>query len=58
MTWEKWVNGILGLWVAVSAFLGLAAATMQINLIISGLIIAGVSFLSAASMPEERRAHP
>ena len=55
MTWDKWANGILGLWVAVSAFFGFTAEVMQINLVVSGFLIAVISFLTAESMAETRR---
>lgn len=55
MTWDKWVNGILGFWVVASAFVGFSAEALQINLIITGVLLALISFGSLLTMPGERR---
>ena len=39
-----WINGILGLWLVILAYLGLPPSAENIILIISGLIIAFFSF--------------
>ena len=39
-----WVNGILGVWLVILAYLGLPSSTENIILIVSGLIIAFISF--------------
>lgn len=46
--WQNWLNGVLGLWVIVSQFIGLAADTMQIVLVITGAVVAILGFWSAA----------
>ena len=47
--WQNWVNGILGLWVILMAFLGFSASMSRILLIISGLVIAVLGFWAASS---------
>ena len=47
--WQNWVNGILGLWIILMGFLGLSASLSRILLIISGLVIAILSFWAASS---------
>lgn len=39
-----WTNGILGVWLVILAYLGLPPSAENIILIISGLIIAFISF--------------
>ena len=39
-----WVNGILGVWLVILAYLGLPSSTKNIIIIISGLIVAFISF--------------
>jgi hypothetical protein len=55
MTWDKWTNGILGLWVVASAFVGFSAEVLQVNLIITGVLLALTSFGSLLAMPGEHR---
>jgi len=38
--WEHWLDFIVGLWLILSAFVGFSAYGMEINLIVSGLVIA------------------
>lgn len=52
--WQNWVNGILGLWVILTAFLGFPANVGRILLIITGLVIAVLSFWSAATCPKSK----
>ena len=47
--WQNWVNGILGLWVILMAFLGFSASMSRILLIIFGLVIAVLGFWAASS---------
>ncbi len=47
--WKNWVNGILGLWIIVSAFVGMSANGMTVNLVIVGIIVAILSFAGLAS---------
>lgn len=45
--WYQWVNGILGLWIVASPFLGFTSDGMTTNLVIVGLVVALLSFLGA-----------
>jgi len=47
--WKNWLNGILGLWVLISPFVGLSGGAMQTNLVIVGIVIAVLGFWSAGS---------
>jgi len=38
--WEHWLDFIVALWLIISAFVGFSAYAMQVNLIISALVIA------------------
>jgi hypothetical protein len=46
--WKNWVNGILGVWLIISAFIGMGATGMAANLIIVGVIVAILSFSNMA----------
>ncbi len=48
MMWKNWVNGLLGLWVLVIPFLGIADSTLTTTLVITGIIIAVLGFWSAS----------
>lgn len=39
-----WVNGILGVWLVILAYLGLPSSAKNVILIISGLVVAFLSF--------------
>ncbi len=54
MTWDKWVNGILALWVIASSFVGFSAEAMQVNLIVTGVLIALTSFGSMLATSQEQ----
>lgn len=57
MTWDKWINAILGLWVATSPFVGLTEAASQANLVVTGIVILAVSIAGSVTVGQERRAH-
>ena len=57
MTWDKWVNALLGLWIIVSALISFSAQTLRINLIVTGVIIAAISLLTLSQAPHEYRGH-
>ena len=46
--WQHWVNGILGLWILISPFVGLEGSSMTTNLVIVGIVVAILGFWSAA----------
>ena len=45
--WQQWVNGVLGLWVIVVAFLGFTGATLMWTLAITGVVVAVLGFWGA-----------
>ncbi len=45
--WTQWVNGILGLWVLISPFLGFSPDGMTTNLVIVGILVAILGFAGA-----------
>ncbi|MCI0619584.1 SPW repeat protein [Candidatus Wolfebacteria bacterium] len=47
--WQNWVNGILGLWILISPFVGLEGSNMTTNLVIVGIVVAVLGFWSAAA---------
>ncbi len=47
--WRNWVNGILGLWITLLAFIGIPFNAKAILMIITGLAIAFLSFWKGAS---------
>ncbi len=53
----QWLNGILGLWVLISPFLGFTLSGMMTNLIISGIVIAILGFAGAVYESNWRREH-
>lgn len=52
--WQKWVNLVLGLWIILSAYLGLTSSQMITNLTLSGII---VSALAVWSILEKTASH-
>lgn len=53
--WKDWINGILGIWIVFLAFLGLPFNTRVILMIITGLLIAFLSFWKGASCAADKR---
>lgn len=51
----QWLNGILGLWVLISPFVGFTANGMTINLVIVGIVVAVLGFAGAAYEQNYRR---
>jgi hypothetical protein len=45
--WHQWVNGVLGLWIIISPFLGFSPDGMTTNLVIVGIVVALLGFLGA-----------
>jgi len=41
--WQQWVNALLGLWVIVIPFLGLTGAALMWTLVVTGIVVAGLS---------------
>ena len=52
--WQDWLNGILGIWVIVIAFLGFTGSTLTWVLVVSGIVIAVLGFWAAASASPAR----
>ncbi|HQD39824.1 MAG: SPW repeat protein [Limnochordia bacterium] len=46
--WQKWVNGILGLWVIISPFVISGTALLWSN-VVSGIVIAVLSLAASSS---------
>jgi len=49
--WQAWVNGILGLWVFIAAFLSFSTKGIFWNDLIVGVIVAIVGFLMVKEKP-------
>jgi len=54
MTWQGWVNFIVGLWLVLSGFLNFSADAMVPNLVISGLIVAILSLWEELQYKDDR----
>ncbi len=52
--WQQWVNALLGLWVIVVPFLGLDSASLMWTLVVTGIVIAGLSLWSVGATSSER----
>lgn len=52
--WEQWVNGILGVWLVISPFLGLSPNAMTTNLVIVGILVAIFGFVGAGQTQHVR----
>ena len=46
---RHWINGVLGLWIILLAFLGFPSSVRKILLILTGLFVAIVSFSKASN---------
>ncbi len=51
----NWLNGVLGLWVVLIAFLGFSSTLNKILLVITGGVIAFYSFKMASSFKSDER---
>jgi hypothetical protein len=49
--WQQWINFILGLWLVISAYTGMALFGVTLNLTIVGLVVAALSLWGALSYP-------
>ncbi|MFO7853505.1 MAG: SPW repeat domain-containing protein [Bacteroidota bacterium] len=49
--WQAWVNGILGLWLMVAAFLGFSPTVNLWNNLVVGLIVAIVGYTFVKQKP-------
>ncbi len=47
--WQQWINGILGLWVILLAFLGLTGSALTWTLAITGIVVAILGFWGATN---------
>jgi hypothetical protein len=47
--WQQWINGILGLFVLVLAFIGLSGTTLTWTLAITGAVVAILGFWGASA---------
>ena len=47
--WQDWLNGILGIWVLVIPFTGMAGSSLTSTLVITGIVIAILGFWSASA---------
>ena len=45
--WQDWINGILGLWLILSAFVGMSVGATMANLVIVGIVVAALGFWAA-----------
>ena len=45
--WQQWLNVVVGLWIILSAFLGFTPDNMVVNLVISGIVVAGLALWGA-----------
>lgn len=45
--WQQWINFVLGLWLAVSAYTGMTLAGLTLNLTVTGIVIAGLALWGA-----------
>ncbi|HVW66669.1 MAG TPA: SPW repeat protein [Candidatus Peribacteraceae bacterium] len=52
--WQQWVNGILGLWVLITPFLGLTGQAYIWTLVITGIVIAVLGFWGAGEFSAKR----
>ena len=50
--WKHWVTGVLGLWVIIMPYLGFTANAHQILMVVSGIVIAVLSFWAASESRE------
>lgn len=60
--WQHWVNGLLGLWVLISPFVGFTIDQMTTNLVIVGIVAIIVSIWGAVQansyrVNEQRHVH-
>jgi len=47
--WRDWINGILGVWLVILGFLGFPASAKAILVIITGVVVASLSFWKGIS---------
>lgn len=52
--WKDWINGILGIFIVILAFLGFPSTVKAILMIAVGLVVAFISFWKGASAKVKR----
>jgi len=45
--WQQWVNVVLGIWIIVVPFLGMAASTLAWALVVTGVVVAALALWGA-----------
>ena len=55
--WKNWINGILGLWLIISPFVGMSVSGMTTNLVIVGIVVAILSFAGLYQSDYDHRTH-
>ena len=55
--WQAWINAVLGLWIILSAFLGMNLSEMMTNLVIVGIVVAILGFWGAYDASREIQKH-
>lgn len=51
MSWSEWLNGILGLWVMLSAYLYVPSGAGRVVMFITGIVVAVLGFWGGATEP-------
>jgi hypothetical protein len=49
--WQDWINGLLGIWVIISPYLGMSESGLKSNLVITGIVIVILAVWAAMSRP-------
>ncbi|MES2216464.1 MAG: SPW repeat protein [Patescibacteria group bacterium] len=55
MVWQHWVNFIAGLWLIISAFVGLTLDAMVTNVVVTGIVVAVLGLWGALQHNSMRR---
>jgi hypothetical protein len=55
--WQQWVNFIAGLWIIMSAYIGMSASAMAANITVTGIIIAALALWGALQQQSHARHH-
>ncbi|MBI4363652.1 MAG: SPW repeat protein [Candidatus Doudnabacteria bacterium] len=45
--WQHWINLLAGIWLIISPYVGFSTAAMTTNLVITGVIVGGLSLWGA-----------
>ena len=54
MSWQNWVNALLGLWLIVATYLYVPSGAGRTVMVITGVVVAIIGFWGGLAQPADR----